>query len=257
MALSAHPHRTLRQGPRSQRKKEGGGSTANETGAQRFSSLAVLFHFKKKIASKVGHNVGNHPGRACLQFPGRRSERFVGLVLSDHVFLLLILLPLGSVHLVDDGTDAGQPGHHGASKEYAEANETQEDVVLLVQLGQAAGVQLYLGCRQLPGTEGFGCVAGDVVSICREKSNGMVLSPVSKALVSRSAARKRTEQFAKLENFATLHSLLPPQPRKNQRVTPLPNHSCRNDFCGGVSMGKYRWSDYGTATNCYSSLLFQ
>lgn len=120
--------------------------------------------------------MGNHSGRACLQFPSRRSERFVGLVLSDCVFLLLlVLLPLRSVDLVDDGADASQPGCHGASKEYAEANETQEDVVLLVQLGQAAEVQLYLRCRQLQGTKGFWCVAGDVVSICREKSNGTIL----------------------------------------------------------------------------------
>jgi len=79
------------------------------------------------------------------------------------------------VDFVDDSADASQPGCHNASKEYAEADETQEDVVLLVQLGQAVEAELCLRCRHFQGTQACWGVAGDVGSICRGKSRSRSL----------------------------------------------------------------------------------
>lgn len=60
-----------------------------------FSSLAVLFHFKKTqhLEWDIMWEIGQE--RPAFSSHDGRSERFVGLILSDCVFFLLLLfLPL-------------------------------------------------------------------------------------------------------------------------------------------------------------------
>lgn len=91
---------------------------------------------------------------------------------------------------IDDSTDASQPGCHGAGKEYAEASETQKDVVLLVQLGQTVEMELCFHCRHFQGMQAFWGIAGDIVSICRGKSRSKTLACVLSVSEQESCQKK-------------------------------------------------------------------